>query len=128
MEKDNSLSAQLMRFFDEIKMYLDLKVGYLKLNVADYLIRFFSGLVLWLVIFWILFFVLVFGSFAFAYWFGEMTGKWSLGFLIIAGFYILLAVFIFAFRNAIILRPFTRLILSQMELDKFKDSENEKEQ
>lgn len=127
MEEDNSLSAQLMRFFDQIKIYLDLKVGYLRINVADYLIRFFSSLILWLVLFWILFFVVVFGSFAFAYWYGEATGKWALGFLIIAGCYILLAVFIYAFRKAIIVRPFTRLILSQMELDQSKDLENEKE-
>ncbi len=92
MEEDNSLSAQIKKIFDQVKVYLDLKVGYLKLNVAEYLIRFFSSLVLWMVIFLILFFVLVFGSFAFAYWFGEVTGKWSLGFLIIAGFYILLAI------------------------------------
>jgi hypothetical protein len=126
MEVDDSLSAQIKKIFDLVKVYLDLQVGYVKLNVAEYLIRFFSSLVLWLVLFWILFFVVVFGSFAFAYWFGELTGRWSLGFLIIAGCYILLAILIYSFRRSIIVRPFTRLILSQMDLDKLKDSENEK--
>jgi hypothetical protein len=127
MEEENSLSAQIKRIFDQIKIYFDLKVGYLKLTVAEYLIRFFSSLILWMVIFMFLFFVLVFGSFAFAYWFGETTGRWSVGFLIIAGFYVLLAIFIYIFRKGIILRPFTQLILSQMDLDQSKDSENEKE-
>jgi hypothetical protein len=127
MEEDNSLSAQIKRIFDQLKVYLDLKIGYLKLNVAEYLIRFFSSLVLWMVIFFTLFFVLVFSSFAFAYWFGEKTGRWSLGFFIVAGFYFLLAIFIYAFRKSIIVRPFTHLILSQMDLDKFNDSDNEKE-
>jgi len=126
MEEDNSLSAQLTRLFEQVKIYLDLQVGYLKLNVAEYLIRFFSSLVLWMVIFFILFFVIVFGSFAFAYWFGEATGRWSLGFLIVAGFYVILALFFYVFRTTIIVRPFTHHILSQMDLDKFKDSENEK--
>jgi hypothetical protein len=126
MEEDNSLSSQLTKLFDQVKIYLDLQVGYLKLNVAEYLIRFFSSLVLWIVLFWILFFVVVFSSFAFAYWFGQMTGNWSLGFLIVAGFYILLAIFIYVFRKGIIVRPFTRLILSQMELDQFKNTDNEK--
>jgi hypothetical protein len=126
MEEDNSLSAQLLRFLDQVKIYFGLRVEYLKLTVAEYLIRFFSSLVLWMVIFMVLFFVSVFSSFAFAYWFGEMTGKWSLGFLIIAGFYVLLALIIFIFRRAIIIRPFTRLILSQMELDQAKDEEDEK--
>ena len=124
--EDNSLSEQIKRIFDQVKIYLDLQVGYLKLNVAEYLIRFFSSLVLWMVIFFILFFVIVFGSFAFAYWFGETTGRWSLGFLIVAGFYVILAILFYVFRKPIIVRPFTHLILSQMDLDKFKDSENEK--
>lgn len=125
--EDNSLSAQIKKIFDQLKVYFDLKVGYLKLNVAEYLIKFFSSLVLWMVIFFILFFVLVFSSFAFAYWFAELTGKWSLGFLIIAGFYLLLAILIYIFRRSIIVKPFTHLILSQMDLDKLNDSENEKE-
>ena len=125
--EDNSISAQLKKIFDQIKDYFDLSVGFLKLTVAEYLIRFFSSLVLWMVIFLFLFFVLVFGSFAFAYWFGELTGRWSLGFLIVSGFYVLLAALIFVFKKALIVRPFTQLILSQLELDKFKDPENEKE-
>ena len=125
--EDNSISAQLKKIFDQIKDYFDLSVGFLKLTVAEYLIRFFSSLVLWMVIFLFLFFVLVFGSFAFAYWFGELTGRWSLGFLIVSGFYVLLAALIFVFKKALIVRPFTQLILSQLELDKFNDPENEKE-
>ena len=125
--EDNSISAQLKKIFDQIKDYFDLSVGFIKLTVAEYLIRFFSSLVLWMVIFLFLFFVLVFGSFAFAYWFGELTGRWSLGFLIVSGFYVLLAALIFVFKKALIVRPFTQLILSQLELDKFKDPENEKE-
>jgi hypothetical protein len=127
MEEENTLSAQLMRFFDQLKIYFDLRVDYLKLNAAEYLIRFFSRFALTLILFWVLFFVVFFGSFAFAYWFGETTGKWSLGFLIVAGFYILQALFIFVFRKALIVRPFTRLILNEMKFDQFKDVENEKE-
>lgn len=126
MEDDNSLSAQIKKIYDQVKAYLDLKVGYFKLSVAEYLIRFFSSLVLWMVLFFFLFFALVFGSFAFAYWFGETTGQWSLGFLIIAGFYILLAILIYVFRKIFIVGPFTNLILRQMELDQFKDTEDEK--
>jgi hypothetical protein len=38
-----------------------------------------------------------------------------------------MAIFIFAFRKSIIVKPFTRLILSQMELDQFKETEDEEE-
>lgn len=126
MESD-SLSSQIKQLFDEIKIYVNLRISYLRVNVAEFLIRFFSGLVLWMVIFLFLFFVLVFGSFAFAYWFGEMTGKMSLGFLIIAGFYVLLAILIFAFRKPLIVRPFTRMIIDQMELDKLNDFQDEED-
>jgi hypothetical protein len=72
-------------------------------------------------------FVVFFGSFAFAWWFGERTGKWPLGFLIVAGFYVLLGLIFYAFRKAIIVRPFTRLILNQMKFDQIKEKEHEKE-
>lgn len=125
MAEDISISELLKKLFDQVKAYYNLRIGYLRLYVAEYLIKFFSSLVLWMVIFLFLFFVLVFGSFAFAYWFGEMTGRWSAGFLIIAGFYVLLAVLIFTFRRPLIVKPFTELIIKQMELDKFKDLEDE---
>ncbi len=126
MMSDPNLSDQLARLFDQVKVYIGLRVDYVRIHVADYLIRFFSSLILWMVLFWILFFVVVFLSFAFAYWFGEMTGRWSLGFLIIAGFYILLAFVIFALRKAIIVRPFTRLILDQMDLETPNEESDEK--
>jgi hypothetical protein len=107
---------------------VNLRLDYLRLHVAEFLIRFFSGLVLWSVIFLFLFFVLVFGSFAFAYWFGDLTGNMALGFLIIAGFYILLAILIYLLRKVLLIRPFTKLIISQMELDKLNDMEDEKEE
>jgi len=126
--EQQSLSDQLKQLIEEIKVYVNLRISYLRLHVAEFLIRFFSGLVLWMVIFLFLFFVLVFGSFAFAYWFAELTGKMSLGFLIIAGFYVLIALLIYILRRPLIVRPFTKLIITQMELDKFNDLEDEKEE
>lgn len=124
--QQNSFSDQLAQLFEQVKIYLNLKLDYLKLNLAEYMIRFFSGLVLWMVVFWFIFFVFVFGSFAFAYWFGEYTGKYWLGFLIIAAFYLFMAVIIYALRNSLIVRPFTRMILENMDLDKFNDEGHEK--
>ena len=128
MEENQSLSDLFNHLLEQVKKYVNLRVGYLRLSVAEYLIRFFSSIVLWLVIFLFLFFVLVFGSFAFAYWFGEFTGYWSLGFLIISGFYVLMATLMFAFRRFLIIKPFTRLIIQHMELDKLNDPEDEKEE
>jgi len=127
METDN-LSTQFKRLFEQFKVYFNLRVNYTRLYAAEFLIRFFSGFVLWLVIFLFLFFVLVFGSFSFAFWFSELTGKMSLGFLIIAGFYILIASLIYAFRKPLIVKPFTKMIINEMELDKFNDLEDEKEE
>jgi hypothetical protein len=124
--QQNSFSDQLAHLFEQVKIYLNLRLDYLKLNLAEYMIRFFSGFVLWMVVFLFIFFVLVFGSFAFAYWFGEYTGKYWLGFLIIAAFYLFLAVIVYALRSTLIVRPFSRMILANMELDKFNDESNEK--
>jgi len=126
MESD-SFAGQFKRLFEQVKVYFNLRISYLRLYIAEYLIRFFSSLVLWMVIFLFLFFVLVFSSFAFAYWFGEITGRWSMGFLIVAGFYIFLALVMYLFRRQIIVKPFTKLIISQMELDNLNDTEDGKE-
>jgi hypothetical protein len=127
MEQE-SLSDQIKNLYKEIKVYINLRISYLRLNMAEFLIRFFSGFVLWGVIFLFLFFVLVFGSFAFAFWFGELTGKMSLGFLIIAGLYVLLALLIYAFRRPLIVRPFSKMIITQMDLDKLNDQEDEEKE
>ena len=126
MESD-SFAGQFKQLFEQVKVYFNLRISYLRLYIAEYLIRFFSSLVLWMVIFLFLFFVLVFSSFAFAYWFGEITGRWSMGFLIVAGFYIFLALIMFLFRRQIIVKPFTKLIISQMELDNLNETEDGKE-
>lgn len=123
--EDNSISAQLMRFFDQVKIYLGLRVENIKLHVADYMIRFFTSIVLYLIIFWVLFFVVFFCCLAFAYWFGNKTGMWALGYLIIAAFYCLLALFIYILRRPLIVRPFTRHILNHMDFDKFNDFEGD---
>jgi signal transduction histidine kinase len=127
MESD-SLSSQIKQLIEQLKVYVNLRLDYVRLYVADFLIRFFSGMVLWLVIFLFLFFVLVFGSFAFAFWFGELTGNMALGFLIIAGFYVLLAVLIYLLRKQLLIKPFTKLIMTQMELDKLNETEDGKKE
>ena len=78
--EDLSLSEQFKRLFEQLKVYFNLRVSYVRLHIAEYLIKFFSTLALWMVIFLFLFFVLVFGSFAFAYWFAEATGRFTMAF------------------------------------------------
>jgi hypothetical protein len=122
--EQRSFTEQLNHLFDQVKIYLNLRLDYLKLSGAEYLIRFFSGLALFMVLFSFIFFVFVFGSFAFAYWFGETTGKFWLGFIIIAGFYLVLALVIYLLRRVLIVTPLTRMIMENMELDNFKSEED----
>jgi len=125
---EQSLSDQIKQLVEEIKVYVNLRISYFRVQVAEFLIRFFSGLVLWGVIFLFLFFMLVFSSFAFAHWFGSITGNLTLGYLIVAGAYILLAVLIYSFRRPLIVRPFTKMIMEQMDLDQLIEKEDEKQE
>ena len=125
--QQNSFTEQLAHLFEQVKIYLNLRLDYLKLNVAEYLIKFFSGLALFMVLFSFIFFVLVFGSFAFAFWYGAKTGNQWLGFLIVAGFYLLVALILYLLRRPLIVRPFSRMIIENMELDKLSEDQNEKE-
>jgi hypothetical protein len=125
---EQSLSDQIKQLIEEIKVYVNLRISYFRVHVAEFLIRFFSGLVLWGVIFLFLFFMLVFGSFPFAHWFGSITGNLALGYLIVAGVYILLALLIYSFRRPLIVRPFTKMIMEQMDLDQLIEKEDGKEE
>ena len=56
--------------------------------------------------------VLLFGSFAMAYWLGNLTGSTTLGFGIIAAVLVLIAVVVYANRMSWIVLPTTRFMVS----------------
>jgi Putative Actinobacterial Holin-X, holin superfamily III len=52
-------------------------------------------------------------SFGVAYWIGSAMGKTSYGFFIVGGFYVLAGFFVFLFRESLIKKPISNLIIDK---------------
>ncbi len=99
------LNQPLKTALDELKVYFELQI---KLNKAVYAKKaeeFSSQLILILILAGIMAFFLLFLSFGFVQWYTEKYGSEWIGYMITAGFYLLLTFFIYLFRNSFIYKP-----------------------
>ncbi len=104
--KYDDLSAPIKETLEELKTYVDNQVSYNKLVIAKRSGELSSYLLLLAMLFGLSSFVLLFLSFAFAGWFSQITGLGNgIGFLVVAGFYILLAIIVYVYREVLIFKP-----------------------
>ena len=97
--------------------YIDTQVKLLKLQAAEKISGLLSSLVAYLVLFFFLTFFLLFASIAGAYVLSDIIGKPYTGFLIVAGFYFLVGIAIYRWRDRLLKRPLLDAIVRQL----FKD-------
>lgn len=100
------------QLFEEGKRYWNLQKQYLSLHTAELLTRLLSTVALFLILILVGSLVLLFGSFTFAYWLGELLDSYVLGFGIIALVLLLLAIIVYANRMNWIVRPTTRFMVN----------------
>lgn len=100
-----------------IKEYADVKLELFKLEAIERNAK-IASVVLGLA--GVLFVLML--SIAAAFWLGTVLGAWHWGFLAVSGFYLLLGIAFYAFRNAWIYEPITNMVINHF-LD---DQENEK--
>lgn len=87
------------------KKYIGLKSEYIKLDVIDKVVRIITALALTVVILLLVILLLIYLSFAAAYALADLTGSLPLGFLTVAGIYLLLLLVIIFKRKAWIEKP-----------------------
>jgi len=103
------LDDALRAAFGELRKYLDLQLRYNKILLAKKMGEVLSYLALFTIVLIITGFLLIFLSFAFAEWFNDQFNLPYGGHLIIAGFYLLMAVFVVIFRRPLIFNPMRKL-------------------
>lgn len=109
MEYDN-LGTPLKETLEEFKAYIENQVTYNKLVLTKKAGEVSSHLLLLVLMFGFSSFVLLFLSFAFAGWFGEITGYGiGAGCLVVAGFYAILGMIVYIFRKRLIFSPIRKL-------------------
>lgn len=101
----NILSQYLPEIKKELEDYVSKRIELLKLELVEGLSRFTSSLILKLGILYFMLLFLMFLSLAAGFCFGEVLDSYALGFLIVAGFYLVLAILLYFFRAHLIERP-----------------------
>ncbi len=105
---------QVETLFKEFKDYVSLRLQITQLRYSSKTSLVSSSVLTYMLISMIvLFFVLVL-TIGIALWMGNLLGEWYLGFLIMAGIYLMLGLVIFTFRNRWIRIPLNNLIIKEI--------------
>lgn len=105
------LTNRFEQLFHEGREYWDLQKQYLSLHAAEVLTRLLSMVVLLIILILVGSMVLLFGSFAVAYWLGELLDSTLLGFAVIACLLLVMSLLVYANRKSWIYIPITRFMV-----------------
>jgi len=111
MEEEKQLFDDLI---DKSKKYINTSFELFKLSAVDKSSDVLSGLIYRLVIFILVTVFTVMFNIGIAIWLGEILGQTSYGFFIVAGFYLLITLFIYIFREKLVKRPISEMIVGQI--------------
>ncbi len=106
----------------DIQEYIEVKLDLIRLNTAENLSRILSNAVNAAIIGYLLLFILLLLSFGGAYFFGSLLNSTELGFLCVAGFYLLVLILFVVFRKQMVERPIIKAIM-KMFFPKFSNNE-----
>ncbi|MCU4158114.1 phage holin family protein [Carboxylicivirga sp. A043] len=121
----DKLTEEMNEVKDDFEEYVNARLDLAKLHAAENLSRFMSGMILKIGLFYLLFFVLFFASIAVAFWLNTLFESQGTGFIIIAGFYMLLALMFFAMRKTLIHKPVIQSFI-QLFFPKYTDYDESK--
>jgi hypothetical protein len=100
--------------FEKAEEYVKTNIQLAKLKATDKVAEIVGSLVTQIAIVVLAFFFLLMVNIGIAFWLGSVLGQTYYGFLIVAGFYALLAIIVYAFRKSIIKTPISNSIISQI--------------
>jgi len=110
---DNSLKEELSNGKDDVQDYLNARLDLLRLNMAENFSKVLSGFIIKSVILFVLFFALLFVSLAVANWLNATYDYPGIGFIFVAGFYLLFIIVFWMLRRVLIEKP---IIQSMIEI------------
>jgi phosphoglycerol transferase MdoB-like AlkP superfamily enzyme len=109
---DNATPIEML--FEKSEDYSKTTIELLKLNAIDKSADVISSLAAQLTIFIVAALFTLIINIGIALWIGELVGKSYFGFFIVAGFYALVAILLYAFRNQWIKSPLMNSIIIQL--------------
>jgi hypothetical protein len=104
------LKSNTSDLVNNIKNYVNIRSALLRCSLYEGFSRILADAITLILIFALVMIMLVFGSLAVAVWLKDIFGSYIPGFLIIAGFYLILCIILLLFKEKIILNPLIRKI------------------
>jgi hypothetical protein len=119
MEQQNHPKFDM--FIDNAEEYIKTKQELTKLVILQRSSIVTAGILSYLIIFFLFFFVIVFASFALAYVISKYTGEMYIGFISVATLYLISGLIVFAKRKSILEKP----VINAMITNFLKDDDDE---
>ncbi len=110
---DNQPNA-IGSFIESAGAYLETRVELLKLQVVSKSTGVVSSLVSTIIISVLIVFGLSILNIGLSIWIGTLLGELWLGFIVVGGFYILLALLFVAFKDKLVKRPLTDILIKKL--------------
>jgi len=99
--------------WDKVRSYLDTRINLLKLKTIDKASGIISSVISVIVVVLIVFIFIVLLNIGIALFLGDLLGKAYYGFLIVAAFYGVIGLVLYAFRNKIIKTPIVNSLIKK---------------
>lgn len=103
-----NVSENFTALTEDVKDYINLRIDLAKMIITEKIARLASFFLIAIIFFILAMFLLLFLSMAFVFWFGQSLGPAWVGALIVAAFYVLMAVIIYVKREALFINPLVR--------------------
>ncbi len=106
--------TKIEELISHVKEYADNRIKGVKLSFAEKSSKVISSLLAFFIVLFVLFFFVIFVGIAIALLLSAWIGKMYAGFLIVAGFYLLLGIIIWSAREKIIRLPIMNAMIKRM--------------
>ncbi|MEO5782051.1 MAG: phage holin family protein [Ginsengibacter sp.] len=113
MDMENQ-SSPFDSLVDRVKIYIETRIDLLRLKAVDKSSSFLSLLVSMIIVMLMSFIFVILISIGIALVLGDMLGKTYYGFFIVAGFYLLVVLMLFAFRNKWLKTPIANSMIKNL--------------
>ena len=110
----NETFEKLEGLTEHVKDYVNTRIEITKLRIPEKTSLVVGNVIAIVIVVVLFLFVVVFGSFAGAWALSDMIGKKYAGFLIVAGFYLLLAIIVWAARGRLIRFPVMNALIKML--------------
>ncbi len=123
-----SISENLSELVGDYKQFIQLRIKKAKILLSEKFIDAVAGITFGIVFWFILFIILIFAGFAFAFWYGEKFGNIALGFLITTGLYLVFGIVFYLLRRPLVFDPLARKLTEVLEIENLEDEKEEEEE